>query len=170
MIVVHECQSSAHKIGLNFPMTIGRYSINSIDKARAMEEEMRRVRIKFFKARKHFDYRGMKNKIKKSCTHVHWVEDVWIDCKIEGGIRRLDYCHLTVEKNKNLDLVNIPEDLEDDGNILGPMYEKNKVVDSPFPFIQWSQKENTSIKARFQNILANTNVWLTQQGIQLKPF
>lgn len=135
-----------------------------------MEEEMRRVIMKFFKTKKYFDYRGMKNKIKKSYTHVHQIEDVWIDCRTEEDIKKLDYCHLIVEQIENLDLANIPKDLEDDGDILDPMYEKNKVVRSHLPLIQCSQKENISIRARFQKILANTNVWLSQKGIQLKPF
>lgn len=46
---IHEHQSRAHKTGLKFSIAIGRYSINSIYKARAMEEEMRRVTMRFFK-------------------------------------------------------------------------------------------------------------------------
>lgn len=78
-IVVHEAQSSSDKIGLNFTLTIGRYSINSIFKAKAMEEEIRRVTMRFFKARKDFNYRGMRNKLKKSYIYVHRIEDVWVD-------------------------------------------------------------------------------------------
>lgn len=112
----------------------------------------------------------MKNKIKKSYAHVHQIEDVWIDCRIEEDIQSLDYFRLIVEKIENFNLANIPKNLEEDGDILDPMYKKNKVVRSPLPLIQWSQKENTSIRVRFQNILDNTNVWLTLHGVQLKPF
>lgn len=86
MISIHECQSRAHKTGLNLSISIGRYSINSIYNSHAMEEEMRRVTMRFFKAKKYFDYRGMKNKIKKNYTHVRQIEDIWIDCRTEEDI------------------------------------------------------------------------------------
>lgn len=114
-----------------------------------MDEEMRRVTMRFFKARKHFDYRGMKNKLKKSYTHLHRVEDIWICCRTKEVIRSLDYCRLIVDQNENLNLLDMPEDLEDDGIVLDPTYEKNNVADSPLPLIQWYQKVNTSIRAKF---------------------
>lgn len=57
MNALHEAESGSQKIGLNFSLTIGRYSINSMYKAKAMEEEMRRFIMRFFKVRKDFDYR-----------------------------------------------------------------------------------------------------------------
>lgn len=126
--------------------------------------------MRFFKAQKYFDYGGIKNKLKKSYTHAHWVEDIWIDCRIEEDIRRLDYCCLILEQIENQNIIDIPQDLGDDRVFLDPAYENNKVVDSPLPLIQWSQKENTLIRTRFQSILANTNVWLTQKVIQYKYF
>lgn len=42
--------------------------------------------MKFFKAKQYFNYRVMKNKIKKDYTHVHWIEGAWIDCKTEEDI------------------------------------------------------------------------------------
>lgn len=92
MNAVHEAQSGSHKIGLKFTLTIGRYSINSIFKARAIEEKMRRVTMRFFKARKDFDYRGMINKLKKAYVHVHRIKDVWVDYRSKHDIRKLDYC------------------------------------------------------------------------------
>lgn len=63
-----------------------------------MIEEMRRVAMNLFKGRKYFDYRGIKNKLKKSYTHVHHVEDIWIDCRIvQEDIKKIDYCCLIVE-------------------------------------------------------------------------
>lgn len=132
--------------------------ILSIPSTRPRPWKKKRVTMRFSKSRKHFDYRGMKNKLKKSYTHVHQVEDVWIDCRIEEHIKRLDYCHLSVEKIENLNLVGILEDLKDDVDILDTTYEKNKVGGSPLPLIQWFQKENASIRTKFQSILANTNV------------
>lgn len=41
MVVVHEKQSGSHRIGFKFLLSIRRYSINSIFKERAMEDEMR---------------------------------------------------------------------------------------------------------------------------------
>lgn len=81
MNTLHEAQSGSHKTGLKFSLTIGRYPINSILKAGAMEEEMRRVTMRFLKARKDFDYRGMRNKLKKAYVHMHRTEDVWADCR-----------------------------------------------------------------------------------------
>lgn len=46
--------------------------------------------MKQFKSRNDFDYRGMKNKLKKSYTHVHRIEDIWAECKTKEDIRRLD--------------------------------------------------------------------------------
>lgn len=69
--VVHDAQSSSHKTGLKLSLTIGRYSINSIYKARAMEEEIRRVTMRFFKAREELNYKMMRNKLNKAHVHVH---------------------------------------------------------------------------------------------------
>lgn len=98
MVAVHEAQSGSHKTGLKFTLNIGRYFINSIYKDIAMEEEMRRVTIKLFKAKREFDYRGMRNKLKKAYIHVHCVEDVLADCRTNHDIRKLDYCRLTVDQ------------------------------------------------------------------------
>lgn len=130
-----------------------------------MDEEMRRATMRFFKARKCFDCRGMKNKIKKNYTHIHQIEDRWVDCRTEEDVQRLDYYHLTVEKIENLDLVEVLEDLEEDGDILDLAYERKIIVGLPLPLIQWSQKENTSIRAKFQRILDNTTVWLNLHGV-----
>lgn len=170
MISIHECQSLAHKIGLKLFITIGRYFVKSIFKACAMGEEMRRVTMWFFKARKCFDYQGMKNKFKNNYTNVHRIEDVWIYCRIEEDIQRMDYCCLTVEQIENFYLVEVLKDLEEDRDILDPTYEKDNIIGLPLPLIQWSKKENTSLRARFQGILNNTSVWLNLHGVQLKPF
>lgn len=61
----------------------------------------------------------------------------------------------------NLNLIDVHDDLVDDGNILDPVYESKKIANTPLSFIQWSHKEAISIRAKFQRILANTNVWLT---------
>lgn len=97
MNAVLESQSGSHKIGLKFCLSIGRYYINSIFKDRLMEEEMRIVTMRFFKARKDFDYRGTRNKLKKEYVHVHQMEDVWVDCRSKDDVRKLDYCRLTIE-------------------------------------------------------------------------
>lgn len=73
-------------------------------------------------------------------------------------------------KIRKFNLVDISDDLEDHGNILDITYVDNKVPSIAFPLIQWSQKEFTSIPDRCQSNLTNTNVWLTNKGIQLKPF
>lgn len=137
MNVVHEAQSSSHKTGLKLSITIGRYSINSIYKSKAVEEEMRRVTMRFFKARKDFDYRGMKNKLKNAYIHVHRIEDVWIDCRSEHDIRKHDYFQIIVEQIREFNLTDVPNDFEDDGNILDSTYVDNKVSSAPLPLIQW---------------------------------
>lgn len=52
---------------------------------------MQWVTMKRFKRRKDFDYHGMKDKLKKSYTHVHMIEDIWDKCKTYEIVRRLDY-------------------------------------------------------------------------------
>lgn len=170
MNAVHESQSGSHKTGLKFSISIGIYSINSIFKVRATKDEMRRVTMRFFKARKDFDYRGMRNKLKKPYVHVHWIEDVWADCRSDHDVRRLDYCLLTVEQIENFGLADVPDDLEEDSDILDPLYKNNRVYSTPLPLIQWSQKEQISIKVCFQSILTNTDIWLSLHGVPLKPF
>lgn len=133
IISIHELQSRAHKIGLKFSITIGRYSINSIYKACSMEEEMRRVTLRLFKVKNFFNYKGMRNKIKNNYTHIHRIEYVWVDCCTKEDVQRMDYYHLTVEQIENVDLANVPKDLEENGDILDPKYEINKVVGLPLP-------------------------------------
>lgn len=101
---------------------------------------------------------------------MHWIEDVQADCRSEHDVRKFDYSWLTVEQIEDFGLADVPEDLEENSDILDPMYEKNKVSSTPLPLIQWSQKECTSIRAHVQSILTNTNVWLSLHGVPIKLF
>lgn len=49
-------------------------------------------------------------------------------------------------------------------------YVDKKLSSTPFPLIQWSQKEFISIWDRFQSVPLNTNIWISSKGISLKPF
>lgn len=91
--------------------------------------------MRFFKARRDFDYRGMRNKLKKNYVHVHRIEDVWVDCRSKHDVRKLDYYRLTVEQIENFCLTDDPDNLKEDGDVLDPTYEKNKVSSTPFPLI-----------------------------------
>lgn len=135
MVYVHEKQSSSQRLGFKFSLSIRRYSINSVFKARAMDEEMRRITMRFSSARKDFDYRGMNNKLKRSYTHGHMIEYIWIECRSGKDIKKLDYCHLTKEHIIDINLADVPEDLHDDGDILEPVYEANKIDSTPLPLI-----------------------------------
>lgn len=70
LISVHEKQSQAHKTGLKFLESIGRYSVLTNPKAKNMEEEMQWNTMRRFKARTNFDFCGIKNKLKRTYTHV----------------------------------------------------------------------------------------------------
>ena len=60
--------------------------------------------------------------IKRLFTHVHRIEDIWIDLHTELDIMRMDYCRLTLHHIIDLNMLEIPSNLqiEDDGNILDP--------------------------------------------------
>lgn len=92
-------------------------------KAKAMETELQEITLKKFKIRKDFNYRGMKDKIKRPFTQVHHVEDVWIDLCTDKDIRRMDYNRLTLEQIVDLDLADIPQGMVDDEEVLDPIYE-----------------------------------------------
>lgn len=96
--------------------------------------------------------------MKKAYTYVHLIEDVWVDCRMKHDIRKLDYCRLTVDQIREFDLVDIPNDLEEDDNVLDLTYVDKNVSSTSLPLIKWSQKESTYIKDKFQIIFANTNV------------
>lgn len=79
----------------------------------------------------------------------------------------MDYCRLTLEQIIDLNLMDIPQGMIDDGNVLDPEYLSRRVEEAPLPLIQWSHKECTSILERFQPVLANTNTWLKGNGVRL---
>lgn len=83
-------------------------------------------------------------------------------------MRRMDFSHLTLEKIENLDFAKILMTMEDTDDIVDPTYFEWKIVDSPLPSIQWSEKENKSITQRISPILANTNAWLLKKKIRMK--
>lgn len=120
---------------------IGRYSITTSPKAKAMESKMQWVMMKTYKRRPDFDYRGMKDKLKKSYSHVLKVEDIWIDCRTKD-IRKLDYCRLSLDQIINLHLADILEDMEDKDSILDLAYESNNIIETPLPPIQWLKNGN----------------------------
>lgn len=74
-MVVHAYQLAQHKSGVNIsshnPLQISKYSLTTSTRAKVMEMELKK-----FKARKDFDYRVMKDKIKRAFTHVHCIEDI----------------------------------------------------------------------------------------------
>ena len=126
--------------------------LNSVYKEKA-------ITLKKFKARFDFDYRGMHSRIKRAFTHVDHMEDVWIDLRTEVDIMEMVYCRLRLRQIINLNMVEIPPNLqvEVDGVILDPNYHKVGFDQHcPFPF-QWPEKEGNSIFDRFQFILVNTN-------------
>lgn len=139
IMVVHTHQSVKHKVGMgissNNPLKIGQYSLMTSIKARAMETELQEIRLKRFKPRVDFDYRGMKEKIKKTFIHVHRIEDIWADLRTEKEIRKMDYCRLTAEQIVDLNLMNMPQGMIDDGNVLDPEFVNQNVDEAPLPSI-----------------------------------
>lgn len=61
----------------------------------------------------------------------------------------------------------MPQGMIDDGNVLDPEFVNQNVDEAPLPSIHWSHKEGTSILDRFQLVLANTNIWLKNNGVKL---
>lgn len=61
----------------------------------------------------------MHSKIKRAFTHVHCIEDIWIDLCTE-----MDYCRLTLQQIIDLNMVEIPSNfqIKDDGYILDLEY------------------------------------------------
>ena len=117
-------------------MVNGNYMINSVHKAKTMEAELQLITLKRFKARFDFDYIEMNSQIKRAFTHVHRIEDVWIDMQTELDIMKMDYYRLTLQQISDLNMLENPFDfqIEDDGNILDPEYHQagfNKRY--PFP-------------------------------------
>lgn len=170
LISVHEKQSQAHKTGLKFPESIGRHSMLTNPKAKNMEEEMQWNTMRRFKARTDFDFWGIKNKLKRTYTHVYRFEDVWADYQDEEVIRRMDFSRLTLDQIENLDLAKIPLTMEDIDAIVDPIYYEKKIADSPLPLVQWSKKERRSISQRISPIIANSNAWLLKKNLRMKQF
>lgn len=96
-----------------------------------MEVEILDIKLKEFEIKKDFDYRGMKDKIKRAFTHMHRIEDVWIDLHIEEDIRRMNFSRLTLEQILNFDLTDILEEIEDDEEIVDSIYEQQKIAETP---------------------------------------
>ena len=63
--------------------------------------------------------------MKRTFTHVHFMEDVWIDLRSETNVTRMDYCRLTLQQIIDLDLVPILEGVEDDDMILDLEYHNS---------------------------------------------
>ena len=61
LMEVQSTQHALHRLGFGIsstkPLVIGNYTINSIYKAKAMEEELKLITLKRFKARFDFDNR-----------------------------------------------------------------------------------------------------------------
>lgn len=66
-------------------------------------------------------------------THVHCLEDIWVDLRTEEDIRRMDYNRVTLEQIVDLDLTKIPKGMVDDGKILDPEYIEQRVGKAPLP-------------------------------------
>ena len=101
LIEVQSDQHTLYRPGFGIssakPLVIGHYMINSVYKAKAIEVELQLVTLKKFKVRFDFDYREMNSKIKRAFTHVHHIEDIWIDMQKELDIMKMDYCRLTLQ-------------------------------------------------------------------------
>lgn len=95
---------------------------------------------------------------------MHRLEDVWADCRDEEEVIKLDFS----QQIENLDLARIPDTMEDIDDVIHPRYYESNIVNTPLPAIQWLQKENKSISARFPPIMVNTNAWLMKKVIRKK--
>ena len=143
LMEVQSYQNTQHESGFGITsaktLVIGHYMINSKYKAKNMEEELQLITLKRVKARYDFDYRGMHSMIKRAFTHVHCIEDIWIDLLTQLDIMRMDYCRLTLQQIIDVNMLEIPSNLliEDDVNILDPEYHRVGFdKQCPFP-IQW---------------------------------
>lgn len=87
-------------------------------KAKCVEIEMQNVTPRTYRRRIDFYYKGMKSKLKLSCSHVYHFEDIWADCRDEEHIRKMDYCQLIIEKILDLGVADIPNDIEDTRDLL----------------------------------------------------
>ena len=106
--------------------------------------------------------------MKRAYTHVHHIENIWIDMRTELDIMKMDYCKLTLQQIIDLKMLQIPSDfqVEDDGDILDPEFHQAGFdKNCPFP-IQWQQKKGKSIMDRFQSILVNTNKRSKSKGLK----
>lgn len=101
----------------------------------------------------------MNRKLKKDHHHVYCFEDIWVECRDEDDIQRMEFCRLTMEQIKDLGLANIPEDFEDLGDIINSAYEEEEIANKPLPLVQWSKKEIISIREILAPILHNTSEW-----------
>ena len=100
LIEVQSDQHTLYRPGFGIssakPLVIGHYMIYFVHKGKDMEEELQLVTLKKFKVRFDFDYREMNSKIKRTFTHVHPIEDIWIYMRIDLGLMKMDYCKLTL--------------------------------------------------------------------------
>ncbi|KAH9327805.1 hypothetical protein KI387_043739 [Taxus chinensis] len=62
----------------------------------------------------------------------------------------------------------ITEGMEDDDEVLDPIYRNNNVANQPFPWIDWYQEEHCNTKERVGPILQRTYDWLATLGISPK--
>lgn len=87
-----------------------------------IETKLEEIKLKKLKIRKDFDYRGMKDKIKRAFKHVHQIEDVWIDLHTKEDVRIMEYRKITLVKIVDLNLVDIPKGMEEDDEVVDPIY------------------------------------------------
>ena len=100
LMEVQSTQHALHRLGFGIsstkPLVIGHYMINFVHKAKAMEAKLQLITLKRSKAKFGFDYKEMNSQIKRAFTHVHRIEDVWIDKRLELDIMKMDYYRFTL--------------------------------------------------------------------------
>ena len=127
------------------PLKIEGYSIYTVPKEKNTEFELQRITLKRFAARSCFDWRELHDKMRKQFLHIHRLEDLWFDVRIEVDIWCMDYTWLIVKQVVDFNLASIPPRFEDDDQILDFEYFQHDVEKLPILPPTWSCKENMSI-------------------------
>lgn len=158
---VHTVLRNRKKPVLSFPFGLGIYTCRLVADAKSMGDELSKLGLKPYNERRSYDPHGVfAAQLEKNYAHLPALEDFWANCRDEFEVRRRSYSRLTLHQMKDYLAKDIEGLLDDDGDVLLPMYTRNQIEDQPLPQVNWANKESLSVEERTRQVLKHSKVFL----------
>lgn len=157
------------KGGLHFPIVLG----NSLEEcptlqvAKEAEDELKFYKLTLHTSGQDFDPRGKSRTVQgQEYKHRVHLEDFWANAGDEAEIRKRMFSRLPLKLIRECEVIQVPNQVEEDARITYPDYESIK--NTPIPPVDWVEPEITDLDTLSIPVLTFTRAWVEDRIHRLR--